>query len=200
MMLEDEGCCGDYLYNIGRIDLAREKFEENRGKFRRLGIKKVIVLCAGCYHTFNTWYPELLGGKDFEVIHISQLLPDLLRERKEALEQVERGMVYQDACGLGRLEGIYDEPREALQLCGVKLAEVGKNKEQADCCAAKNISNFRDLSIKIASSFLDKVETPNIVTSCPFCLFGLNYACRKTGKDKRLLYLSEVVLDSLSHL
>jgi len=199
MILEDEGCCGDYLYNIGRVDLAKEKFEENGEKFSRLGIKRVITICAGCYHTFNSWYPELLGGKSFEVIHLAQLLPDLLRERKETLEKDERGMVYQDPCGLGRMEGIYDEPREALQLCGVKLVELEESREQAACCAAKNISSFRDLSIKVASSFLDKVKTPDIVTSCPFCLFGMNYACRKTGKDKKLLYLSEVILESLEH-
>jgi Fe-S oxidoreductase len=49
MMLKDEGCCGDYLHSIGRIDLAREKFQENADKFKRLGIKKIITVCAGCY-------------------------------------------------------------------------------------------------------------------------------------------------------
>jgi len=199
MMLEDEGCCGDYLYNIGRVDLAREKFQENAEKFKRLGIKEIITICAGCYHTFNRWYPELLGGKDFEVIHLVQLLPDLLRRRAEVLQKDGREVVYQDPCGLGRLEGIYDEPREALQLCGVNLAEMEQNREVAACCAAKNISNFRELSLKVAGSFLDKVKSPTIVTSCPFCLFGLNYGVRKIGRDKKILYLAEVVLDSLKH-
>jgi len=195
--LKDEGCCGDYLYNIGRVDLAREKFQENAEKFKRLGIKKVITICAGCYHTFNRWYPELLGGRDFEVVHLAQLLPDLLRERKGTLQKNRRELVYQDPCGLGRLEGIYDEPREALRLCGVNLAELEQNRELAACCAAKNISNFRELSLKVAGGFLDKVKGPTIVTSCPFCLFGLNYSIRKTGRDKKILYLSEVVLESV---
>ena len=199
MMLQDEGCCGDYLHNIGRIDLAREKFQENVEKFKRLGIKRIITICAGCYHTFNRWYPELLGEKDFEVIHIAQLLPDLLTERKEALKMDGRQMAYQDPCLLGRLEGICDEPREALRLCGVKVTELKRSGEMAACCGARNISNFRDMALKIAGNLLDETTAPTIVTSCSFCLFGLSYGARKTGKDKKIQYLSEVVLNSLKN-
>ncbi len=35
-MLKDEGCCGDYYYNMGRTDLAQEKFRENAEKFERI--------------------------------------------------------------------------------------------------------------------------------------------------------------------
>ena len=199
MMLKDEGCCGDYYYNIGRTDLAQEKFRENTEKFKRLGIKKIITICAGCHHTFNHLYPELLGQRDFEITHMAQLLPVLLEERKRSLKNTGREVVYQDPCGLGRLEGIYDEPRRALRLCGIKLIKMEKSGELAACCGAKNISNFRDISIKIAGSLLNQAKAPIIVTSCSFCLFGLNYGARKTGEDKKIQYLSEVVLDSLRH-
>ncbi len=198
MMLQDEGCCGDYLLNIGAIDLAREKFQENAEKFKRLGIKKIITICAGCYHTFERWYPRLLGEKDFEVVHIAQLLPDLLAKRKESLKVNGQQMAYQDPCLLSRLEGICDEPREALRLCGVKLAEMKWSGEMAACCGARNISNFRDMALKMAGNLLDETTASTIVTSCSFCLFGLNYAARKTGRNKEIRYLSEVVLDSLN--
>lgn len=195
MMLEDEGCCGYFYYYAGRMDLAREHFQDSVERLKRWGIKRIITICAGCYHAFNSWYPELLGKKDFEVIHMSQLLPGLLKGKK--LKKDRKEMAYQDPCGLGRLEGIYDEPREALRLCGVNLAEVEENRELGFCCGAMNISNFKDLSIKVAGSFLNEVKTSDIVTPCSFCLFGLNYGNRKAGKDKRIRYLSEVVLDSL---
>ena len=198
MMLEDEGCCGYFYYYIGKMDLAREHFERNAEKFKHLGIKKIITICAGCYHNLKNWYPEILGHRDFEVIHISQLLPNLLKERK--LKKDGREMTYHDPCGLGRLGGgIYDEPREVLRLCGVNLVEVEKIKELGSCCGAMNISNFREISAAIAGNFLDKVKTHTVVTSCSFCLFGLNYGARKTGKDKKILYLSEVALDTLKH-
>ena len=72
-----------------------------------------------------------------------------------------------------------------------------QNRELGSCCGALIINNFRDIAAKVAGDFLNKVKTTDIVTSCSFCLFGLNYGARKTGKDKKIQYLSEVVLDSL---
>ncbi len=197
MMLQDESCCGYFYYYMGREDLAREKSEQNVEKFKRHGIKRIITICAGCYHNFKYWYPELLEPLDFEIVHISQLLPALLKERREILKKDGREITYHDPCGLGRLGGIYDEPREALRLCGVNLVEAEHNRELGPCCGALIINNFRDLGAKVAGDFLNKVKTTDIVTSCSFCLFGLNYGNRKTGKDKKIQYLSEVVLDSL---
>ena len=198
-LLRDESCCGYFYYYMGREDLAREKFEQNVEKFKHHGIKRIITICAGCYHNFKYWYPELLGHMDFEIVHISQLLPDLLKERSQDLKKDGREMTYHDPCGLGRLGGIYDEPREALRLCGVNLIETKQNRELGSCCGALIINNFRDIAAKVAGDFLGKVKTSDIVTSCSFCLFGLNYGNRKTGKGKKLHYLSEVVLDSLKH-
>jgi Fe-S oxidoreductase len=190
MLLKDESCCGYFYYYAGREDLAREKFEQNMEKLKRQGIKRIITVCAGCYHALSFWYPELLERKDFEVVHISQLLPDLLKGGRE--------MTYHDACGLGRLGGgIYDEPREALRLCGVNLVEVEQNRELSSCCGAMIINNFRDIAAKVAGNFLSEVKTSDIVTSCSFCLFGLNYGNKKARKDKKIHYLTEIVLDSL---
>jgi len=199
MMLKDEGCCGYRFFHIGKLGLAKEHFQKTAEKFKRAGIKRIITVCAGCYHNFKYWYREMLGHEDFEVIHISQLLPNLLRERKEALKRDGREMTYHDPCGLGRMGGIYDEPREALRLCGVNLSEMRQNRELGYCCAALNIANFRDIAVKIVGELLDEVNTPTLVTSCSFCTFALNYGARKTGRDKTLLYLSEVILDSLEH-
>ena len=195
MILQDEGCCGDYYYNTGRIDLAQEKFRENTERLKRSGIRKIITICADCYHTFNHLYPELLGQEDFEITHVAKLLPDLLKGK--TLNGAGGKVIYQDPCGLGRLEGIYDEPREALRLCNIKVSDMLQSGELAACCGAKNISNFRDMSIEIAAKLLYQASSSPIVTSCAFCLFGLNYAARKTGKDNKIQYLSEVILDSL---
>ena len=47
MMLEEEGCCGVYFYDAGKIDLAQEEFAENAERFKKLGIRRIIVSC-GC--------------------------------------------------------------------------------------------------------------------------------------------------------
>lgn len=200
MMLKDEGCCGDYLYYMGRGDIAREKFEENRERFKRLGIKKVITICPGCQLRLS---PDGEGqANDFEVLHLVQVLPDLLKRRDEC-QKTELAYTlqatYEDACELARAgRGIYEEPREILSLCGVKLVEMDENKERAACCGGRLAVIFKDMCTEVGARFLDKVKTGDIIAACPACPLRLNYASRKRGKGKTAMYVSEVVLDFLN--
>ena len=43
MILPDEGCCGIYYNEVGKLDLAREKFTENVARFKEAGIKRIVV-------------------------------------------------------------------------------------------------------------------------------------------------------------
>lgn len=200
MLLPDEGCCGIYYFEAGRLDLAREKFEENAGKFKKLGIKRIITVCAGCYHCFKYFYPRLLGEVDFEVVHIIQLLPSLLKEKGIKIENSGLEVTYHDPCRLGRVEGFYNEPREALEICGVKVNELPQNRENAPCCGAGGAvrSVYRDLSFKLASKILGQAPVSPIVTPCAFCNFNLSYTARKTGSGKEIAYISEPILEALS--
>jgi len=200
MILADEGCCGIYYHEVGKLDRTREKFEENTDRFKKLGIKRVIVACSGCYHCFKRLYPQLLGGIDFEVVHIIQLLPSLLKERGIKMEPKGTEVTYHDPCRLGRLEGFYDEPRQALELCGVKVNEIPENRENALCCGAGAAvrSVYRDLSLKIATNLLDQAPVSPIVTPCPFCQFNLSYTIHKTGGNQKIAYITETILKALT--
>lgn len=203
-IMKEEVCCGYFLYNMGGTDLAREQFEENRENFNRLGIRRIITFCPACYHTFKEWFPELLGKTDLEVFHLVQILPSLLRERNEA-QRIRSPMnleaTYQDPCEIGRnvAEGIYEEPREILRLCGVRLAERQENREQALCCGGGGgvWGNFWSLALDIAGQLLDGVTTNNVVTSCPVCSLLLSQASEETERDNKVWYISQLVLDSL---
>jgi len=198
--LPEEGCCGIYYHEVGRMDLAREKFRENADRFKKLGTKKVIVACAGCYHCFKRFYPQLLGDMDFEVVHIIQILPSLLKEKGIRSEQKGTEVTYHDPCRLGRVEGFYEEPREALRLIGIEINELPANRANGLCCGAGGAvrSVYRDLSMKLASKILDQALRSPIITPCPFCEFNLSYASRKTGRDKKVAYITQIVLDALS--
>jgi len=200
MILQDEGCCGVLYWYVGRMDLAREKFEENTSRFKKLGIKRIILLCAACYNCFKHYYPKLLGGIDFEVVHIIQLLPSLLKERGIKIEDQLTKITYHDPCLLGRLAGLYNEPREALMLSGVKVNELPENRENAPCCGSGAAVRpvYRDLSLKIATKVLDQAPVSPLVTSCPFCQFNFSYAAYKTGSDKKIAYITDIILQALS--
>lgn len=200
MLLQDEGCCGTFFYDVGRLDLAREKFEENVDRFKQLGIKKVIVCCAGCYYAFKREYPQLLGHVDFETIHIVELLPSLLKEKGIKPTGKWTRVAYQDPCELGRKEGIYNQPREVIRLCGAEIAEMERNRERALCCGGGGgvRTVYRDLSLKVATRLLNQTTVRPIISACPFCVFTLNYALRKMGRGERINYITEMVLDCLS--
>ena len=200
MILEDEGCCGIYYHEVGRLDLAREKFEENADRFKRLGIKRVILICGGCYHCLKRLYPQLLGSVDFEVVHIVELLPALLKGTEIKIEGELTEVTYHDPCRLGRLEGFYDEPREALRLCGIKVNEMSSSREDAPCCGGGGgvRSVYRDLSLKIGAGVLEHVPVSPLVTSCSFCNFNFSYTAHKTGSDKKIAYITEPILHALT--
>ena len=199
MMLEDEGCCGIYFYESGRDDLARERFEQNAERFRRLGIKRIIVSCAGCYRCFKSYYPEMLGKVDFEVVHIVELLAELLRGR-ELKQQEDMEVTYHDSCRIGRMAGIYQQPREILKQCGVTIKEMEGNKENAPCCGAGAAvrSVYRELSSKMAQEVLAQAKANAVVTCCPFCVFNLVHAPSQEEKGKSILYIARIALDSLA--
>ena len=109
-----------------------------------------IELLAGCDfqriltsdpHTFNTLRNEYPArGASFraeQVVHHTQLLCELLDEGRLAVEEPLglRG-TYHDPCTLGRLNGIYDEPRRLIAASGVELVEMGRNRDDSFCCGA----------------------------------------------------------------
>ena len=200
MMFHDEDCCGIYFYNAGRWDLAQEKFEENQERFKKLGITRIITPCAGCYYCFKRYYPRLLKDPAFQVVHIVEILPNLIREKGFSPKKINQTVTYLDPCRLGRKEKIFNSPREALQLCGIDIREMEDNREKASCCGAGAgiRSVYRELSYQIALQVLENAPAESIVTSCPFCSFNLNYASIKGKKGKNIRYLTALVLESLS--
>ncbi len=199
MLMEDEGCCGSILFTTGRIDLAGEWSQKIVDRFKSLGIRRIIVTCPVCQERFKHSYAEVLGGFDFSVHHVAEVIYDLLKDNPDLLTKVQRTVTYQDPCLLARAEGISEEPRRILQWCGVELKEMPANRAEATCCGAGGgvRSAYRDLATKIASNLLNTVETESIVNACPFCTFNLNHAAEEGGMMKRSTYFTHIVLESL---
>jgi len=199
MILKDEGCCGIYLYECGRFDLAKEIFQENVKKFESLGVRKIVTPCNGCMQCFKHHYPDLLGKIDFSVNHIIEVIYDLLGRKPRTLKKVKRTVTYQDPCRLARLEDITEEPREILRWCGAELEEMEENRKDAPCCGAGGgiRSVYRNLSMEMASNLLSMAKAETVVSTCPFCTFNLSYTNRKKQLGKRVTYLTNLVLESL---
>ncbi len=199
MILEDEGCCGTYLYESGRTDLAGEFFQKNADRFGSLGIRKIIVPCNGCLKCFKYFYPDLLGEMDFAVQHILEPIHEQLKQKPSILKKIGQPATYQDSCRLSRGEGFMETPREVLEWCGLDLKEMENNGNEAVCCGAGGgmRSVYRDLSLEIAGDVLSAAPAESVISACPFCTFNLNYAARKKNLQKTVTYFTTVVLQAL---
>lgn len=199
MILEDEGCCGTYIYESGKTDLAAEYFQQNVERFKSLGIKRIIAPCCGCHKCFKYFYSDVLGETDFTVHHAVETIYDLLKEKPDLLKKVEKTIAYHDPCRIGRGEGLYEEARKILKRCVTDLEEIQRNREDGLCCGAGAgiRSVYRDLSMEIAADLLQSIPTKHVVSSCPFCVFNLGFASKKKDLGKQLTYITRIVEESL---
>lgn len=199
MIVEDEGCCGTYMYESGEIDQARDYFQKNVDRFKKLGIEQIIVPCNGCYKCFKYFYPEVLGTSDFEVLHVVQRIYSELKDSPDRLKKIDRTVTYQDSCRLGRAEGYTEEPRQLLKWCGADVHELPNNREDTLCCGSGGgvRSAFRDLSFDIAKNLLLQTETRDLVTPCPFCAFNLGFTSKSGELNKKVTYISKIIYESL---
>jgi Fe-S oxidoreductase len=79
-------------------------------------------------------YPSL--GIDYPVQHTSQFLAEHIEQLKPLLKQeLQATVTYHDPCYLGRVNGIFDEPRLLLEaIPGIILTEMPHNRTTSLCC------------------------------------------------------------------
>jgi Fe-S oxidoreductase len=199
-ILEDEGCCGTYIYESGEVALAREYFRKNVERFKTLGITKLIVPCNGCFKCFKYFYPDVLGSVDFEVLHVIQAIYNEIKDDPRRLKKIERKAAYHDSCRLGRVDGYTEEPRQLLKWCGVEIQELPRSRRDSLCCGSGGgiRSAFKELSFDIARNLLNKTEAKELISTCPFCTFNLGYTNRQTAMNKEITYITKIIWESMS--
>ena len=170
-----ENCCGESIRKTGDEEVFKRLARENIKTFIDSGVKKILVSSPHCYHTFKNEYPEFMV--DFEVVHMSQYLFELIREgRLEIKNEYGKKVTYHDPCYLGRHNGIYDEPRDVLRkIPGLELNEMPDCRADSLCCGGgggrvwmetPKGERFSDLRIEQAMD----VGAEVLATSCPYCI------------------------------
>ncbi len=198
-ILKDEICCGSPLMDLGDREGAKQFFSENLAIFKKSGVTELIVSCSGCYRCFTEFYPEVLG-ESIKVTHIIDVIAAALKEGKIEFNKLNKKVLYHDPCHLSREFGKYESPRTVIKVAS-ELVEFVNNREAADCCGADSAvrAGFKNLSVQIALARVDQAigKAETIVSSCPFCTFNLNYACRKNNRDVKIQYITEFLLGAI---
>ncbi len=172
----EEKCCGDSARRLGNEYLFQSLVEENIESINEYGVKKIITACPHCFNTLKNEYPRF--GANFEVIHHTQFINNLLNEQKVILSGANEPikLTYHDSCYLGRYNNEYEAPRQIIKgLSGVSMVEMDRNKERAFCCGAGGGRMWLEESIGTRINVMRTEQAlatqPEVIAvNCPFCL------------------------------
>ena len=182
-ILDDEKCCGSVLLRTGFLKEAQEQIKKNTEILKG---ETIITSCAGCYKTLTEDYDGL------DVIHISQLLNQLIKENKIKLSKNDFDVTYHDSCHLGRHCDVFDEPREVIESVA-NLVEMKNIRENSLCCGAGGgvKSAYPEIADQMAKSRIAQSKETGcetLVTPCPFCKLNLE------NDDLEVLDLTEFLV------
>jgi Fe-S oxidoreductase len=186
-ILGNEECCtGDAAKRIGNDYLAQELAQANVDTMNGYGVRKVITACPHCFNAIKNEFPQY--GGEFEVMHHTELIADLIRLGKLKPDTSKAGnTTYHDSCYLARYNGIESAPREALAAAGAPVTEMPRHGSEGFCCGAgggrmwmeerigKNVNQER-----AQEALATGADT--IATACPFCLTMMTDGVAKEGR------------------
>ncbi len=203
-----ESCTGDPARRLGNEYLFQMQAQMNVETLKSAEVKKVIASCPHCFNSLSKEY--LKFGADFEVIHHSQVLETLVRDRRlSPTKRFEQSVTYHDPCYLGRHNNVYDEPRGVLDsIPGVSTIEMKRCREKGFCCGAGGSRMWLEENIgkRVNLERTDQaLETGADVvsTACPYCMIMLDDALKArqaegvADESKRVLDVAQILESSL---
>jgi Fe-S oxidoreductase len=165
----EETCCGYIVEATGffhEFEKARIRCKEN---LSTKGNDITLTLCPTCTITLKEKY-------GLPIQHAILAVHQRLKEPEVAkkLKPLNLRATYHDPCHLGRMLGIFEEPREILQRLGVNIIEMDHNRYFSTCCGGGGGLRTVDdsLSIEIAKNRVRdafNVGAEMIITTCPTC-------------------------------
>ncbi|HYB45198.1 MAG TPA: heterodisulfide reductase-related iron-sulfur binding cluster [Nitrososphaerales archaeon] len=198
----EETCTGEPVRRMGEEGRFQELVMKNTETLTGYGVKKVVVHCAHCFNTFLNEYPEF--GSRLEVIHHSQLIARLVKEGKLRPGRMEEAVTFHDPCNLGRINGVFEEPRDVLSsIGGVTLKEMGRSRTNSFCCGGGGANVWYEVQEKKKVGVIRAEEAvatgaTTLAVGCPFCITMFQDAFNTLGGEPmEVKDIAELVADSL---
>ena len=201
-----ECCTGDSARRAGNEYLYRQLADENVTTLNEVRPKLIVATCPHCLNAVGKEYKQI--GGDYKVMHHTEYLETLVSAGKLVADAASASVAYHDPCYLGRHNGIYDAPRNLLNILSNDVLELPRNKENSFCCGAggaqfwkeeepgdERISDnrYREAQTTLASAKDDKV----LAVGCPFCKSMLESTPGKGESPIAVRDVAELLLEGV---
>ena len=187
---KEEKDSGHEVRRFGEEMLFQDLKAHNTEMIKASGAQRIVTADP---HAFNALAKDYPGLPPVE--HISQVIVRHVRDGRLRLGTIQgEGKVYtyHDPCYLGRHNGLYEDPRAALDaIGGLRRVEMTRNRDRSFCCGGGGLMLFYEpeeeqrmgvLRVKMAAEAGANV----IVTACPFCLVNIEDAIKVAGLEGQM--------------
>jgi Fe-S oxidoreductase len=203
---QEESCTGDPARRAGNEFVFQMTALQNIEVMNMYGVEKIVTTCPHCFNTLKNEYPDL--GGNYEVIHHTQLLQELINDGR--IKMTEGGtfkgkkITYHDSCYIGRVNGIYEAPRQVLEELDADLVELKRCRSNGLCCGAGGAQMFKEDEPGNKTINTERVEealetgSEVIAVNCPFCLTMMTDGVKaKEKQDMVMVYdLAELIINN----
>lgn len=197
---EAERDCGDLARRLGEEAEFQRLASLNIAALRARKFRRILTVDPHVLHCLRNEYPAL--GGQFEVVHHSALLLELVREGRLRAPSINRGVLtYHDPCYLARYNGEVDAPRQLLEATGFSIVEMQRSGRKSSCCGGGGGLPVTDIAGKrrIADVRMDHVRETGartLVVGCPGCMNMLDAV---SGPRPVVRDLADVVMEAVLH-
>jgi Fe-S oxidoreductase len=125
---------GDSQRLAGERGLFEMVAQKNGQLFKKYKFNEIITTDPHAFNAIKNEYPSL--GIKYPVRHYTQFLFERLEQIKPLMKkEVKARVAFHDPCYLGRVNGVFDEPRALLAaIPGIELVELSHQRMNSLCC------------------------------------------------------------------
>jgi Fe-S oxidoreductase/nitrate reductase gamma subunit len=215
ILYEDEANDGNDVRRVGEEGLFEMLVEDNVAALDACEFDAVVCTDPHSMNTFRHEYPDFGWNEDgsIPVHHYTELLETLVRDGRLPLagDELDWTVTYHDPCHLGRMNEVYEPPREVVHATGARLAEMPRNRADSFCCGGgggglwlDHDEDVKPSEERLREAIEDTEPAPGasvekFVVACPMCATMYEDG-RKTGgfeADLDVVDVSELVVAAL---
>ncbi|MBT5413740.1 MAG: DUF3483 domain-containing protein, partial [Rhodospirillaceae bacterium] len=165
---------GDLARRLGDDATFQGLARRNVGTLAKRSFKRIVTADPHVFNSLRNDYPAM--GGDYEVVHHTQLLQELVASGRLVPAQREGGaaITYHDPCYLGRYNGETAAPRALLDAIGAERREMARSGMRSMCCGGGGGAPLTDVPGEARIPDLRMAQAAEtgagiVAVACPNC-------------------------------